>query len=80
MLYADSPYMLGNPNLKQEKSYTTTIGIDSQINTKVSVSASVFESRLKDALDWQWNALTGKTSYFNVNREKRQGLSVSANY
>ncbi len=80
MMYADSPYMLGNPDLKQEKSYTTTIGIDSQLTNKLSLSASAFESRLKDALDWQWNPATGKTSYFNVNREKRQGLNLSANY
>lgn len=80
MLYANSPYWLGNPDLKPEKSYTYTIGADSQINDRLNVSASIYESHLKDALDWVWDTSISKTVYYNVNREKRQGLNLSATY
>ncbi|WP_295238365.1 TonB-dependent receptor [Veillonella sp.] len=80
MLYANSPYWLGNPDLKQEKSHTVTLGVDSQVNDRLLVSASIYESRLKDALDWEWNNKISKTVYYNINKEKRQGLNLSATY
>lgn len=80
MLYANSPYWIGNPDLKQEKSYTVTLGIDSQVSDRLLVSASIYESKLKDALDWVWDTSIAKTVYYNVNKEKRQGLNLSATY
>ena len=80
MLYANSPYWIGNPDLKQEKSHTVTLGIDSQVSDRLLVSASIYESKLKDALDWVWDTSISKTVYYNVNKEKRQGLNLSATY
>lgn len=80
MMYANSPYWIGNPDLKQERSYTYTLGLDSQVNDRLSVSASVFESHLKDAIDWEWNNTISRTVYYNVNKEERQGLNLSATY
>ena len=81
MLYANSPYWIGNPDLKQEKSHTVTLGIDSQVSDRLLVSASIYESKIwKDALDWVWDTSISKTVYYNVNKEKRQGLNLSATY
>ncbi len=77
MRYADTPYMKGNEDLEQETSRTITLGVDSKINDKLNVSASVYKSKVKDALNWAWN---GVTRYYNVDEEDRQGLSLSANY
>lgn len=77
MRYANTPYMQGNPDLKQEKANTWTWGIDSKINDKWSVDASIYRSKVKDALDWQWN---GITRYFNIDEEERRGLHLGAKY
>lgn len=86
MLYANTKYWKGNPDLKQEKSHTTTLGIDSQVNDKLSVSASVYDSRLKNAQSWVNGYEVKGTDdyvpgyYINANREKRRGLNLSAHY
>lgn len=77
MRYANTPYMQGNPDLEQEKSRTITVGVDSKVNDKLSISASLYDSKLKNALNWQWN---GITRYYNVDEEKRRGLSLGATY
>lgn len=80
MLYAKTAYMEGNPELKQEKSDTYTLGIDSQLNDKLSVSASIFKSDVDNALQWEYKSDISRTVYFNANKEKRKGLNLSANY
>ena len=52
MRYANSPYWVGKEDLKQERSHTFTIGADSQITRKWSVSGSLYWSKVKDALRW----------------------------
>ncbi|SUP43627.1 TonB-dependent receptor plug domain-containing protein [Veillonella criceti] len=91
MLYSNTKWWKGDPDLKQEKSYTVTLGVDSEVTDKLSVSASVFTSRIKDALVW----IPGydpdndyiKTPddyvagyYTNSGLEKRRGLNLSATY
>ena len=77
MRYADTPYMKGNPNLKQEKSQTYTLGAESQLSRKWNVSASIYKSKVKDALNWSWNVYT---RYYNVDNEDRRGMELSARY
>ena len=50
MLYANTEFWIGNPDLEQEKSQTVTLGIDSDVSDRLSVSAQrvcqPFEKRL----------------------------------
>lgn len=84
MRYANTSSWIGNPGLEQEKSHTFTLGVDSKINDKLTTSASLFSSYLKNALQWQSNLLAdgtyGPGRYINVAREKRNGINVSATY
>ncbi len=81
MRYADTPYMKGNPNLKQERSHTFTIGADSQITRKWNISGSLYWSKLKNSLNWAWNREgDSKTHYYNTDREDRRGLELSTRY
>ncbi|WP_251441517.1 TonB-dependent receptor plug domain-containing protein [Veillonella intestinalis] len=85
MLYAATEFWRGNPDLEQEKSQTVTLGIDSDVTDRLTVSASVFNSRLKNALSWVNGSYGPNNTYIpgyyeNVNREKRQGLNLSATY
>lgn len=77
MLYANTPYMQGNPDLNPEKSRTWTLGVESKINDKWSLDASLYHSKVKDALNWAWN---GVTRYYNVDEEERRGLRIGAKY
>ena len=77
MRYANTLFMLGNPDLKQEKSHTFTIGADSQISRKWYVSGSLYQSKVKNALNWVWS---GRTSYYNTDQEDRRGLELSTRY
>ena len=85
MRYADSPYWIGNPDLKQEKAHTFTIGADSQITRKWNVSGSIYWSKVKDALSWV-NGYTGpggiyvRGYYKNVQTEHRRGMELSTRY
>ena len=69
----------GDPNLKPEKGYVWTFGGNTKLNDKTDISASVFYSDIKDAIDWVWDGGT-TTQAINVNKEKRRGLELSLNH
>lgn len=80
MRYARTPFWIGNPDLKQEKSHTFTIGADSQITRKWNVSASIYWSKLKNALNWVNGTGGNPGHYENVDTEYRRGLELSTRY
>ena len=81
MRYADTPYMKGNPALEQETARTFTIGGESRLSDKWYVSASVYWSKVNNALNWAWNREGDfKTHYYNTETEHRRGLELSTRY
>ena len=81
MRYANTPFWIGNPDLKQERSHTFTIGADSQITRKWNVSGSLYWSKVKDALSWVANPIPGNPGrYVNIQTEDRRGLELSTRY
>lgn len=80
MRYANTPYMTGNADLQTEKSQTWTLGYSQEVNKKLTLNASVYQSKVSDALYWKWDSSIGKSYYYNVNNEKRRGLTLQANY
>ena len=78
MRYADSPFWVGVPDLKQEKSHTFTIGADSQITRKWNISGSLYWSKVKNALNWV--SASPRGYYQNVDTEDRRGLELSTRY
>ena len=81
MRYANTSFWRGNPDLKQERSHTPTIGADSQITRKWSVSGSIYWSKVKDALRWVANPIPGNPGrYVNIQNEDRRGLELSTRY
>lgn len=69
----------GDPDLKPEKGYVWTLGGNAKLNDKTDISASVFYSDIKDAIDRVWDGGT-TTQAINVNKEKRRGLELSLNH
>ena len=81
MRYANTPFWIGNPDLKQERSHTFTIGADSQITRKWNVSGNLYWSKVKDALRWVANPIPGNPGrYVNIQTEDRRGLELSTRY
>ena len=73
-------YTYGDPNLKPEKGYVWTFGGNTKLNEKTSLSASVFYSKITDAIDWDYTSVPNYTLAINVNKEKRRGLELSLNH
>ena len=88
-LYNNSGMGLSNPNLNPEKGDVWTLGGNTKLGYKTSLSASVFYSDIDDAIDWHETNIiggynNGQPWYVwqveNVNREKRRGMEISVNH
>lgn len=77
-LYWNQLGMYGNPNLNPEKGNVWTLGGNTKLNEKTALSASVFYSDIKDAIDWV--EMENYYQVINVNKEKRRGMEVSLNH
>lgn len=77
-LFSNTIYWVGNPGLKPEEGNTVTVGVNTELGDGTKLQASVYSSRLKNAIQWKslWPS-TDPGYYENVDREKRQGLDIS---
>ena len=77
-LFSNTSNWSGNPALKPETGSTTTIGLNTKLGDGTKLQASIYSSRLQDALEWTspWPN-PGPGTYVNLNREKRQGLDLN---
>ena len=64
----------GNPDLRPETGETVMLGLNTKLNDKTKLQASVFSSRIDDAIVRYTDGLLIK--YKNVNKQKRQGLNI----
>lgn len=85
-LFVDNGWTIGNPNLKPEEGTTTTLGINTKLGDGTKLQASIYSSRLKNAIDFKGGdySIPGDYTspyipgyYYNVSNEKRQGLDLS---
>ena len=72
----EDKWMVGNPNLKPETGHSTTIGINKKLNDKTEVSASYFQSKLKDAIDWPYDPEIKKYRPININKQRKEGFEL----
>ncbi|SCM81448.1 Vitamin B12 transporter BtuB [uncultured Sporomusa sp.] len=77
-LYGGGQGSFGNPDLRPETGDTVTVGVNTQLSDDTKIQASVFSSRIKDAIRWA----VGETMYDpwvtdNVANEKRHGGEIS---
>lgn len=72
--------LFGNPNLKPETGDTWTIGYNGKINEKTEVGINYFESDLKDAIDWYTDDGWAHGYCRNVDKQKKQGMEISAKH
>lgn len=85
-LFVDNGWTIGNPNLKPEEGTTTTLGINTKLGDGTKLQASIYSSRLKNALEFEpgYNIIPNDYTspyiagyYYNASHEKRQGLDLS---
>ncbi|EGO65502.1 TonB-dependent receptor plug domain-containing protein [Acetonema longum] len=79
-LFSNTEFWKGNPDLRPETGQTVTVGMNTEL-AGLKLSATAYQSRIEDALDWEWKDWEGTgtsyTKYINVNREKRQGFDLN---
>ena len=72
--------MFGNPDLKAEKGNVWTLGGNTKLGDKTTLSSSIFYSDIDDAIDWSYDSTTQQSKAVNINKEKRRGLELSLNH
>ncbi|MDU4959212.1 MAG: TonB-dependent receptor [Sporomusaceae bacterium] len=66
----------GNPHLKPETGETTTIGFNAKLSAATQLTASYFQNRLKDAINWDYDIATGISTPVNKDRQRSEGFEV----
>lgn len=72
--------MFGNPDLKAQKGNVWTLGGNTKLGDKTTLSGSIFYSDIDDAIGWLYDSTTYQSKAVNINKEKRRGLEVSLNH
>ena len=70
--------MKGNPNLKPEKGHTTTLGINTKLNSGTVIQASLFSTFLKDAIKWDYSNMPWQP--VNVAEQKQRGFDLEVTH
>lgn len=81
-LYYDDYYTKGDPNLKAETGETWTIGFDTRLNEKTDFKVNYFQSKLKDAIDWEpmGDPYSDPYQARNVDKQKKRGMELTLNH
>lgn len=71
----------GTPNLQAEQNFGIEAGLDQNIfDKRLKVSATVFDTRYKNLIDFDFSLNGGLGGYFNVGRARMSGLETSADF
>lgn len=80
-MYSNTQWWKGNPALRPETGETVTVGFNTELAEGTKLQASVYHSKIKDAIDWEWkdwdNTGSEYTKYINVDNQKRQGFDLT---
>ena len=68
----------GNPDLNPEKGDVWTLGFNTELDSKTSLSASVYYCDVDDAIVDNYSGTDRK--FVNADREKRRGMELSVNH
>jgi len=75
-LFSNTEWFVGNPNLRPETGSTVTVGMNTEFAGGTKLQASIFSSRVKDAIDYTYPADARGYAY-NIDNQKRQGLDLN---
>ena len=69
--------MFGNPQLRPESGWTQSLGMNHLFDTRNSISMSIFQSNIHDAIRWYTSDSWNHGYVSNINREKKRGFEVA---
>jgi vitamin B12 transporter len=75
----------GNPNLKPEKGYVVSAGVNKKLDEKTSVKVNYFSSKINDAIDWypingDLNDQFADWSVLNIDQQKKHGVELDIHH
>lgn len=76
-LYSNTEYMIGNPDLDPETGDTVTLGVNTRLSWGTQLQSSVFSSRLKDAIGYEYGSITRAV---NIDRQKKVGADLTLSH
>ncbi|HAK74851.1 MAG TPA: hypothetical protein DCP36_17250 [Sporomusaceae bacterium] len=65
----------GNPDLKPETGNVISAGINKKISNETSISANYFTSKIKDAIDWEYDSSYNGWAR-NIDKQKKRGFEL----
>lgn len=74
-LYSNTEFMIGNPNLKPESGDTVTLGLNTTLGNGTKLQASVFSSRLDNAINYIYGGALTRVD--NIDHQKRKGADLT---
>ena len=76
--YVETAFEVGNPDLKPEESRSWELGVEhSLLNGMVTVSASYFDQRFRNLIQYNGTAAPGTPSYENVAKATARGVELT---
>jgi vitamin B12 transporter len=75
--FSISPFFLGNPDLKPERSRSVEAGVEQRFAAdRAKVEATWFDNRFSDIISLRTNPVTFEGQYFNVGVTRARGLEL----
>jgi len=74
--FADTPFEVGNPNLRPERAFTWEVGVEeSLIHDRILLSATWFDQRFRDLIEYV-SAAANQPTYANLTRASSRGAEI----
>jgi vitamin B12 transporter len=76
--FGTSPFALGNPDLKPERSRTFDVGVEQRLFAgRARADVSYFHHDYRDQIAYQYDFVTNTGTYFNLGKTRGQGLEIA---
>ncbi len=69
-----SDFVIGNPALRPEHSFSMDAGVEQRLGDAVTLGATVFSNTFRDLIDYTYSAT--EPNYFNLARTRARGLEL----
>jgi vitamin B12 transporter len=74
--FCNAPFVVGDSTLDPERSISWEVGVEQELNDRLSLWAIYFDQRFRDLVVYDGAAPTGAPTYFNGAAAKARGLEV----
>jgi vitamin B12 transporter len=75
--FCDAPFVVGDPGLKPERSFSWEVGVEQQLSAgRLSIWTTYFDQKFEDMILYDGGAAAGEPTYFNGAAARSQGIEA----